>query len=399
MPPAIENDLLPGKEGVDYHFVKYGDKVYVVYRIEVAPGRFVNTTWRVDKGDFKALGIDPGKVRGISKKAFRSLNVFGAASEIARGEKDVHPFQKYIRQLKELHGDVSWLHNREFMSVMLMGWAENWSAEELRQRLTQTKWYQNRTSFQRAWEMDMNDADRDASLGVWNARMKEALRQLYGPDITPEEAGFDMKKFEDQVKRIASGKWGSPEEGFAVWLESARRDAEKIEGTVAWIERQQQLEDQRGFMNRPEDMFEQLREDAMQWLGPRGMPDRQTLRKWSEDLVSELRSDGDWQKFLRKQAQALYPWLGPDETWMDRASVYRSIAEEELGRAVTWDDGLLYQIGGTDGDGAPTNEALSFDDFTRLIRSKDEWWKSDNAQQKGFELHNYINEVFQGVRV
>ena len=31
------------------------------------------------------------------------------------------------------------MDNKEFMSVMLMGWAENWSAEELRQRLTQTK--------------------------------------------------------------------------------------------------------------------------------------------------------------------------------------------------------------------------------------------------------------------
>jgi hypothetical protein len=338
-------------------------------------------------------------VRSISRSAFRSLNVFGSASEIAGLEGDVHPFQQYVRKLKELHGDVSWLNNRQFMSVMLMGFAENWSAEELRQRLTQTKWYQNRTSYQRSWEMDMNEADRGAQLQTWEARMKEALRQLYGPDITPEEAGFDMTKFQKQIEQVASGKWGSPEDGFALWIESARRQAEKVEGTVAWIERQQQLEDQRGFMNRPEDMFEQIREQAMQWLGPKGLPDRQTLMKWAQDLVSETRSDGDWQKYLRQQAKALYPWLGPEEGWMDRASVYKSIAEDELGRSVNWDDGLLYKIGATDQDGAPTGAALSYDDFTRMIRQTNEWWGGDKAQEEGFELFNYLNEAFNGVTV
>lgn len=395
--PAVQNDMLPGKQGVDYHFVRFGGKVYVVYRVKLPDGKWINTTWRVEEKDFKALGVNADAVRSISKSAFRALNVFGSASEIAMGDKDVHPFQQYLRKLRELHGDVSWLHNQQFMSVMLMGFAENWSAEELRQRLTQTKWYQNRTNYQRQWEMDTSKADRKAQIDVWGARMKEALQDLYGPDITPEESGFDMTKFKKQIEQVASGKWGSPEDGFAVWLEGARKQAEKIEGTVAWIERQQQLEDQRGFLNRPEDMFEQIRQDAMQWLGPRGLPDRQTLMGWAKDLVSEVRSDGDWQKFLRQQAKALYPWLGPDEMWMDRASVYKSIAEEELGRAVKWNDNLLYEFGGVGPDGAPTGAAMSYDDFTRLVRSKPEWWGGDKAEQEGFELYNYLNETFNGV--
>lgn len=391
------SDLLPGKKGVDYHFVQYGGKVYVVYRVKVG-NRWVNTTWRVEKEDYKALGIKPEGLRTISRTAFKSLNVFGSASEIARGDSAVHPFQKYIGKLKELHGNVSWMGNKEFMSVMLMGWAENWSAEELRQRLTRTKWYQSRTNYQRSWELDTSRADRKAQTERMSIQMKEALRQLYGPDFDIDGV-VDMQRLKKQIDQVASGKWGSPEDGFAVWLDQARRDAEKVEGSVAWIERQQQLEDQRGFLNRPEDMFEQIREQALQWLGPKGMPDRETLTQWSQDLVSETRSDGDWQQFLRNQAKALYPWLGPNETWTDRASSYRAIAEDELGRPIPWNDGLLQQIGGANDDGTPTGAAVSYDDFVRLIREKDEWWGTDKAEEEGFELYNYLNQTFNGVQV
>ena len=399
MPPQIQQSMLAGKEGVDYHFVRYGDRVYVVYRVQIEPGKWVNTSWRVDKSDYDALGVNPAKVKRISKAGFKALNVFGSASEISGLDADTHPFQQYIRKLKELHGNVSWLDNKQFMSVMLMGFAENWSAEELRQRLTQTKWYQNRTDFQRTWELETTEADREAQTNTWKERMMEAVRELYGPAMNPEEAGFDMKAFQKQVERIASGKLGDPQDGFASWLADARRAAEKIEGTTAWIDRQQQLEEQRGFMNRPEDVFEQIRQDAMEWLGPKGIPDKQTLMGWAQDLVSEKRSDGDWQKFLRKQATSLYPWLGPDEKWMDRAGTYKNIMEDELGRAIGWDNKYLYQLGQTDADGKPTGAVLSYDDFARTIRQTDEWWGGSKANEEGFNLYNYLNETFNGVAV
>lgn len=399
MPPPIKNDLLPGKKGVDFHYVSYGGKVYVVYRVQVGPGKFVNMSWKVEKDQYKALGVTAQSARNISKSAFKGLNYFGSSSEIAQGDKDVHPFQQYIRKLKDLHGNVSWLGNKEFMSVMLMGYAENWSAEELRQRLTQTNWYQGRTSYQRSWELDKGEADREADIELWSTRMTEAVRELYGPGMSLDEAGFDKELLKKDVQKLASGVWGSPEDGFATWLEKQRRAAEKIEGSTAWIERQQALEEQRSFMNRPEDVFEQIREEAMRWLGPKGIPDRQTLQGWAEDLVSEKRSDGDFQKFLRQQAKALYPWLGPDEAWQDRASVYKNLMEEELGRSVRWDDGMLYELGGADVNGVPTNTPLSFDEFAVKVRSKPEWWKSARAEEEGFELFNELNSTFNGVEV
>lgn len=396
--PNVNASVLPGKEGTDYHFVNYGGQVYVVYRVKLADGKWVNTTWRVDKEDYKALGVNPSKVRKIARPAFRALNVFGSSSEIAKSGSDEHPFQTYMKHLREVNGQVSWLGDKQFMSVMLMGWAENWSAEELRQRLTRTSWYKSRTDYQRQWELETAPGQRDAEKNVWETRMMGALEDLYGPNTSLKEAGFNKDTFANNVDKLASGKWGAPADGFEVWLQGERERAEKIEGTTAWMEKQQALEEQRAFMNRPEDVAEQLRQQATEWLGPRGVPDQQTLSNWASRLVSEKASDADWETYLRTQAKNLYPYLGTEERWQDRASAYKNIAEQELGRTLTWDDDLLYSIGEKGTDGAPTGAAMNYDAYTRLVRSQDEWWKTSNAASEGFDLFNALNNTFQGVQ-
>jgi len=397
--PQIQNDFLPGKKGTDFHYVKYGDRVYVVYRVKLPNGKYVNMSWRIEQKDQKALGVEPGRIQSIGGAAFRALNFFGDASELAMGGKDVHPFQQYLSKLRELHGSVSWMQDKEFMSVMLMGFAENWTAAELQQRLTRTKWYKGRTDQQRTWELETNPAQRKSQINTWGARLTDALDDIYGPGVSYKDSGIDPKQINQWAEQIASGKFGSPEDGFAVWMQGERNKASKIEGTTAWTERQQEVESQRAFMNRPEDVFEQIRSEAMQWLGPAGVPDRQTLRRWSEDLVSEKASDGDWQKFLRKQAVSLYPWLGPDERWEDRASSYKRIIEDELGTSVGFDHKLLGTIGGMDANGVPSGAALSYDDFARAVRSTDEWWSGSKAKEEGFDLFNELNNVFGGIQV
>lgn len=392
--PGPNGGVLPGKEGTDYHFVRYGDKVYVVYRVKLPNGKFVNTTWRVEPEDLKA--IDPRSIKKIGQAQFKSLNVFGSSSEIARTGTDEHPFQQYLKDLRERYGNVSWFSNREFMSVMLMGWAENWTAAELEQRIKRTDWYQSRTDAARQWELELTKREREKQKELWGVRVSDALDDLYGPNVDWRTSikPSELKKF---AERIASGKLGDPTEGLEIWLQNQRKKAEKIEGTQAWIERQQTLEEQRGFMNRPEDMREKLRAEAMEWLGPRGMPDNATLRKWSEELVSEVKSDGDWQKFLRTQAQALYPWLGKDERWQDRAGSYKRIAEEAWGQPVSWDNKYLYELGERNANGALTGKTLGYDDFEKLVRSDKKFWEGPTARQEGFELFNFLNSTFKGV--
>lgn len=390
---------LPGKKGTDYHFVRGPNGgIYVVYRVKLPNGSYVNTTWKVEAKQFKALNIDPSKVRRVSRQAIKNLNIFGSASEIVRrGADDKHPFQQYVDKLQELHGGVSWLKDKGFMSVMLMGWAENWTSAELQQRLSRTKWYQGRTDAQRDWEINKSKEQRQAEIGSFSSRVTTALQDLYGPTISLGEAGIDKDQIEKWAKRIASGDFGEPGEGFQLWFERQRAKAAKVEGSSAWIERQQELEEQRAFMNRPEDVKEQIRQEAFEWLGPRGVPDDATLTRWSEQLVSETRSDADWQNFIRNQAKNLYPWLGTDESWQDRASSYKSIAEEQYGSPIEWDDDLLVNLGERDASGGFTGNALSFDAYTKQLRSSDRWWGTKMASEETSQLGNYLNNIFRGV--
>ncbi len=395
--PRITQPLLPGIRGRDYRFVSYGGRVYVVYQVRLPGGKVLRMAWRVSPEDYKALGVDPDRLPKLSREQFSRLEFFGPASEIAGGDPNEHPFQKYLRKLREQFGGVSWLSDRQVVAIMLMGYAEGWSPEQIRQRITRTHWYQSRTARQRTWELEMTRAQRRAEVGTWTQRLTSALEELYGPAYTLEEAGISAESLRKTAERIASGKWGEPGEGFELWLAQERRKAEQIEGTTAWIERQRQLEEQRAFMNRPEDVFEQLRQEAMTWLGPSAVPATEVLRGWAERLVSGMASEADWQQWIQNQARALYPWLGPGETWMDRASAYKRMAEETWGTPISWDHEILTKIGQLDESGRPTGAPMPYDEFTKLLRSRDEFWRGPVAREEGFRLFNYLNSVFTGV--
>jgi hypothetical protein len=394
-------NMLPGVKGKDYRFVKGPNgKVYVVYRVKIGPNRYVRMSWTIPKEDYKAFGVKPDAVSRIGRRAFKHLNWFGEAGEnVARGRTggELHPFQKFIRDLHEQHRGASWLKDAQFMRAMLMGEMEGWSAGELENVLKKTKWYQSRTDAQRRWALEMGKADRQASLESTMRQVQDALGDIYG-----EGADWTQEYNEKELKRIsqniASGKWGDPSEGFQLWFSNATSRAEKVEGTAAWIAAQQEAEAQRAFMNRPEDIREQIRQEAFEWLGPQGVPDEEALIKWSEDLASENRSDGDWQSFIQGQAKALFPWLGPQERWMDRAGSYKRILEEQFGTAIGWDDPLLGQLGAVDETGGFTGEAVSWDQFTKLARQDDRFWQSDLGKKEGFEIFSLLNETFRGVR-
>jgi len=395
--PRITQPLLPGIRGKDYRFVAYGGRVYVVYSVRLPNGQVLRMSWRVSPEDYKALHVEPDRLPQLTKEQFSRLAFFGSASEIAGGDPNEHPLQKYLRKLREQFGAVSWLSDREVVGIMLMGYVEGWTAEQIRQRITRTQWYQSRTDRQRTWELQMTKAQRRAEIGTWTQRLVAALEELYGPGYSLEEAGISTQSLRQTAERIASGKWGDPAEGFELWLAQERRKAEQIEGTTAWIERQRQLEEQRAFLNRPEDVFEQLRQEAVTWLGPRAVPATEALRGWAERLVSGTSSEADWQQWIASQARALYPWLSPGETWQDRASAYKRIAEETWGMPIGWDHEILTRIGQLDASGRPTGAAMPYDEFERLLRSRDEFWKGPVAREEGFGLFNYLNSVFTGV--
>jgi hypothetical protein len=397
MPPQINESLLPGTRNQDYRFVRFGGRVYVVYNLKLPNGRQINMSWSISPKDYKAYGVNADAVQQISQGQHQSLAYFGDAREVQGGSPGEHPFQKYLKKLRELHGNVSWMGDRDFMEVMLMGYVEQWSSTELQQRLTRTSWYQQRTGAERSWELDMTKAERNNSTKTWSTRLTDAVTELLGPGMSLQEAGYKPKDLDAAALNIASGKWGDPNEGFETWLSQERKRLEKINGTAAWMDRQKSLEEQRAFLNRPEDVFEQLKQDATAWLGPTAVPDSSVLQNWAQRLVSGKASDADWQQYIQGQAKALYPFLGANEQWQDRASAYKRIVEETWGAPIGWEDPTLTHLGQVDANGRFTGQAMPYDEFEKLVRQDDNFWHGPVAKEEGFNLFNSLNSMFNGV--
>lgn len=380
---------LPGVKGKDYSFVKSGGKIYVVYTVRYAAGtagaREVKLGWGVSPEMQKRLGISAKDVKGITNQQKQQLNFFGDARDIVLNSKNVHPFNDFLGNLRDSHPGASWLNDKEYMQVLIMGYAEGWSQQMIQERLAATDWAQDRTIAEQAWEK-MGRAEKDATITNLTPRLEDILVQLYG-----SATGKMPGNVAEAARAIASGAWGPPDDALIAWELDMRRKAEGIVGTNAWVQKEQSAQAAREFMNGPEDMYESLRSKAMTWLGPTGVPDSNTLMRWAEDVFSERKSDADYDQFLRNQAHNLYPYLGANEPWMDRAASYKRIAEEAWGAPIDWSDGILKKLG-------EGNQALSYDDFSQKVRSTDQFWSGPVAREEGFNLIAQLNQTFKGIR-
>lgn len=393
----MAEDFLPGSRGQDYTFVRHGGKIYVVYQLKVG-GKTIKLSYRVPADRVKDM-VGSAKVNDISGKAFRSLNYFGTTDDITAAGGDEHPFDGFVRNLREEFGNVSWLHDREVMEIFMMGHLEGLDSTAILNRVKQTDWYEGRTDRQREWELELSEEQRDVETKSFATRMLDELQNnILGAGFTMKDLGINAKEFDEQVKRVVSGKLGSPEEGFLIWRTNLFNEAAKLEGSLAWIERDQQATEQNQYMNRPEDMKQRIQEEAFEWLGPRGVPDNEILERWAKRLVTGEASDADWQQFVRNQATNLYPWLGPEERWQERASSYKRIAENLFGKSIGWDHTILDKMSGVDANGAPTGAAADFQAFERAARQTDEFWQGGTANDEAFAGIAKMNSLFQGVQ-
>lgn len=391
-------DFLPGVKGKDYSFVKGPNgKIYVVYKVTLPGGKTLRMSWVVPKGKYDHYGVNPARVNRVTRQEFDNLHFFGSADEITSTGTQQHPFQTWMKELRQRYRGASWLDSPEVIGIFLEGQAERLDPQAVLDKVKTTKWYQRRTDRQREWEL-ATAAQKKAELKAISTRMTQELQDnILGAGFTFRDLGITAPEFNQMVERVASGKLGDVDSGLGIWLENMRSRAERIEGTVAWIEKETASANQGEFMNRPENMREQLRQEALAWLGPKGIPDNATLTDWAERRVREEASEEDWAKFMREQAKALYPWLGPNERWQDRAASYKGIAESLLGREIAWNHSLLTKIEATDDSGTPQGRAMDFGEWERVVRSTNEFWSGPVARDETFDALARMNSIFRGV--
>ena len=392
-----DRDLIPGKKGRDWNVIRYNGKTYAMYGVKTPAGR-VRMIWRMDKKDMRANGIKAGDGRRVTREQFRKMDFWGSASEIVRGNGgDKHPFQKTLRDLTEQYRGLSLLRSKEVMSVWLMAKQEGLSAGEIKQRIQRTNFYQKKTEWKRQWELDFTEETRAQMIDQRNQDIRNHLDEAYG---RKGWRGFvDSKKLDSWAKKVASGVWGEPGEALNDLFSRLTKQAEKVEGTAAWIAKQQEIIDERNFMNRPEEAYAQLREDAISWLGYGGRLDDNTLKSWANDIAFSRKSQADWEKHMRTVKRGLHPYLDPDEKFMDAGAPYKGALEQLLGGPVSWQDSLLRNFAAKDDEGNPvdTRTRMSLDDFGRMVREDDRYRGSKDAKDRVSTITSYLLNTFEGV--
>lgn len=384
-------DHLPGKRGKDYEIVRRGGQIYVVYKVAIKGGKHINVSWKVPKDLMDRYNIDPSKAKNISKAAFNKIENLGTINEV-KLQTNRHPFRSWLEELADKFGVApGLLRNKEVMETLLEAHVEKWDAARLTGALEQTKFFQRKTDTRRQWILETNPAQRDAMVsGVFNNLMEQVNTNFAGVDW---KTVISEKRLKEIARKVASGAIGWDDQSAQLWLLNKARNTE---GTQAWLDDKQAGN---AVENTFENMFEQVREQATQWLGPRGKPSRDILDRWAKDLVTGKKSQSEWDSFLRRQAKALHPWLDDDEPWMDGVSSFKNIAEGILGRGLDYDDRLfssLYKMK----DNVPVNDGqtrMSTWEFEQAVKTDKRYAKSKDARDSVFDYLGLFDNVFHGV--
>lgn len=391
--PDIGGDQLPGAKGKGYQVVRFGGETYVLYEYTIG-NVTVRQRYRVKPNDLKneVHGFGPGEGRVITKAELKRYQNWGTTDEIVRkkgGNK--HPFPKFIKLLVEQHPGASWLKSKEVLGYMIQAHVENRGSEWLDNMLRTTKWWNKRTDDEREWELRLGDAEKQKRKDQAFNLLSDQIDNLFGPNVKWQDH-ISREQAENWATKIARGQVDSS--GFLI---KATSIAEGIEGTTAWAARHQTGQDNAAEVNEPEEMFERVRQQAINFLGYRGKPAQDALKKWAADLVSGVKSQADYDQYLRQTKKALYPYLAPDETWMDRAASYKNVAERVFGTDIGYDDKVLADFSALDANGKQTGTAMSLYEYEKFLRKNDgRFWQGPTAKEEGFGLLNALNQMFTG---
>lgn len=387
-PPTLNKDDLLGNKGKNYEIVRTPKGGYMaVYKFRIG-GQSFQIGLQIPKNKLGDYKIKEGEGKRLSREQMNRIQNIGWADELTKymRQGDQHVIKSLVRYLNNQYEGQPILEDDEVMGTVIANSLFGWSAGEFENQLRGTKWYRNTDDYYRDWQTTFSPEKKRNAIGRTTETVIDELENLYGLDWMKHVEG-GVKQAKAWAEKIASGQWGSPDAGFDWWRRRQFDKAAEVSGTPAWIENQTEQEERRGFMNRPEDMAETLRSDARKWLGPKFAPNSDVLMQWATDIVTEKKSDADWQKFLRRQTKALHGWKDENTAWQDVASSYRSIAEEVLRRPIEWDDPLLSRLGNDAGD-AP----LSSHQYELMVRG------DKRAREKGTLLYDEALQISAGIQ-
>lgn len=375
-PPPTEGfeDRL-GKKG-DYTIVKRNGQQYALYTYNFG-GNKVEVALRIPKGKEDRYGVKPGEGINVSDTRWGRVEVIGNADELPLGGLPKDALKDTQRYLQDVYGSSPVTEDDDVMAVFIGAEMLGWLPEQIAGGLRKTTWFKESTVWERRYVRDFSPEERREQIRNSKQDVIQGLEDLYGMNWMShlQDQGFKnpMKDINEWARQIASGEMGGdPGKGLERFLLRHNKKAREIDGTPAHMLWQSKQEELAAYENRPDDRFEQLRAESLDYLGqdknltPR--LSRSTLTQWANDLVSGTKSDGEWQQFLRDKMKQLFPYFDPNESFTSQADPFKSILERTIGDTVDWSDDLLRDFSQLDDSGKPTGSAMSLRDFELLVR-------------------------------
>lgn len=390
---AADNRLL-GEKGEHYVIRRGPAGAYLaVYSFKIE-GETFKIAVQIPKGKLGRYGVKEGEGKLLTKAQMKNVHNIGWADELSQyvRQGDGHMVKALERYLRNQYGGNPMLQNDEVMATVISNSLFGWQPGEFEQQLRNTKWYNNTNGWQRTWDTTMSATERRQITDSTLQKVVNSLEATYGFDwMTKIEGG--MGKAKKWAEQIASGKWGTPDDGLGFWGEKQFDKAVEIQGTPAWISRQKQEEADRSYLNRPEDKSEQLRQDMLARFG-RVIVGKKERDSWATDIVTGVKPESDWEDFMRQQMKTLYPEMDPNIDFTAQGAPFKAMLEQTMGTPVGWDHPLLTSFAGLDDNGKPTGSMMSLYDYQLKIRDPD---LNPSAYEQGTPLYDQSADRLAGI--
>jgi len=232
------------------------------------------------------------------------------------------------------------------------------SETEFRALLQGTKWYQQRTEKQRTWN-DMGEADRKREVDDTKAKLRESYLETFGR--YPDDSMID-----GWANDVASGQLG-----YGAVIDAMRRQAAGDPESPWSRTLRSEDENRRRRGQEITDLTGQLRQQAERW-GVR-LTD-ESLKAWSNDIVTRNKSEVDFEELMKDQAMALYPNKPRELATVDYAQSWMSSYSRLLEKSDATVFNPLVQ--------SAMQRGVNLADFEVELRKRPEWMETKNAQDQ-----------------
>lgn len=362
-------------------------RVVAIRTLDIAGNNLQWGVW-VDKADFDKYGVKESDIRSLTKEQAKKLEVVGNADELLFSGDDEDEFKAIVRGITRSYKGVDQvLEDDELLGVIVAQSALNLTDNEVNGLLRDTKFYRNSTDHEQAFIGLTNEGRREL-IRTTRADVLDLMEDLYGPEWQSHLGDDAMKQVRGWAIDIASGELGGdPIGGMALLKRRQRLRAREIVGTPAYVDWQQEQEADREYTNRPDEVFEQLRGEALLWLGPAAnntpLVSRSTLKGWASDIATGIASVGEWQQFLRNQMKTLHPNFDFNTPWQDQIDPFKAMLEQAIGTTTTYADPFLQNVQSLDPNNKPTGSTMSLYDYAQWVRDNDpRFWDNPQTEER-----------------